>query len=249
MLFIRNGFPTAGFPNVKPMNKAVSLLSGGLDSSTSTAIAISRGFAVHTLTFDYGQRHKKELESAEAVANKLGAVQHRVIKFDISAQSAWGGSSLTGEGDIPPAGSSGIPSTYVPARNTIFLAFAASYAEAVGARHIFIGVSQVDFSGYPDCREDFIRAMEKTINLGTKAGVESLETSKTPYFIIETPLIDLTKSEIIRIGLDLGVDYSLTWSCYRGKALACGECDSCILRLRAFKELGAADPLVYGKNT
>ncbi len=232
-----------------PMDKAVSLLSGGLDSSTATAIAVSRGFLVHALTFEYGQRHKREVQSACAIAASLKLAEHRIIKFDISAGKAWGGSSLTGEGEIPTGGSSGIPSTYVPARNTIFLAFAASYAEAIGAEKIFLGVSQVDYSGYPDCREEYIRAIEKAINLGTKAGVESLEKKGKLHFVIETPLINLKKSEIIRLGLDLGLDYSLTWSCYKGESLACGECDSCILRRRAFNEIGAADPLAYGKIT
>lgn len=230
--------------------KAVCLLSGGLDSATAAAMAISRGFQVHALTFDYGQRHRREIEAAAAVAKALGVAEHRIVKLDLSAAGGWGGSSLTGQGEIPERRSAeeiggGIPSTYVPGRNTIFLSLAASYAEVIGARTIFIGVSQVDYSGYPDCREEFIRAFERAINLGTRAGVEERERSGGDYFRIEAPLINLSKAEIITTGLSLGVDYSLTWSCYRGEELACGECDSCALRLRAFKEVGIRDPLPY----
>ena len=231
------------------MARAVSLLSGGLDSTTATAMAISSGWEVHALSFDYGQRHRKELAAAEAVAAHLGAASHRIVRFDLSQESGWGGSSLTGDGEIPTGGASlesgAIPSTYVPARNTIFLSFAASYAELIGARSIFIGVSQVDYSGYPDCREEYIRAFEQAINLGTRAGLESLRAAGQGWLKIETPLIHMSKAEIIQTGLRLGVDYSLTWSCYRGEELACGECDSCILRLRAFEQAGVADPLRY----
>ena len=229
--------------------KSVSLLSGGMDSSTATAIAVSQGYEVHALSFDYGQRHRRELEAAKAMAAKLGVVEHRIVEFDLSKASGWGGSSLTGDGEIPAAAAldaeGKIPSTYVPARNTIFLAFAASYAEAIGAEAIYIGVSQVDYSGYPDCREEYIRAMEKAINLGTRAGVESLCDTGAPWLKIEIPLIRMRKAEIIRTGLSLGVDYSLTWSCYRGEELACGECDSCVLRLRAFEQVGIPDPISY----
>ena len=230
--------------------KAVSLLSGGLDSSTATAIAISRGYEVYALSFDYGQRHRRELQSAKAIAQALKAARHTIVKFDLSLDSGWGGSSLTGEGEIPSPDSFAdiggiIPSTYVPARNTIFLAFAASWAEAIGADTVFMGVSQVDYSGYPDCREEYIRAFERAINIGTRAGVEALQSSGTGWLKIETPFIHMRKSEIIKTGLSLGLDYSLTWSCYRGEELACGECDSCVLRLKAFEELGLPDPLPY----
>jgi 7-cyano-7-deazaguanine synthase len=224
------------------MKKAVVLISGGLDSATTAAIAKSEGFDLYTLSFDYGQRHRREIESAKAVAESLSAEDHLVISFDMRKI---GGSALTADIDVPldrqvEEISGEIPVTYVPARNTIFLAFALSYAETIGAQDIFIGVNQIDYSGYPDCRAEFIEAFEKTANLATKAGVEG-----TSSFRIRTPLISLTKADTIRRGLDLGVDYSLTWSCYTGGKRACGRCDSCRLRLAGFAEVGAKDPLEY----
>ncbi|MCE5315648.1 MAG: 7-cyano-7-deazaguanine synthase QueC [Armatimonadota bacterium] len=224
------------------MKKAVVLISGGLDSATTAAIAKSEGYDIYALSFDYGQRHRRELDSARLVAKSVGAKDHLVISFDMRKI---GGSALTADIDVPldrDTGemSEGIPVTYVPARNTIFLAFALSYAETIGAQDIFIGVNQIDYSGYPDCRAEFIDAFEKTANLATKAGVEG-----TSRFRIRTPLIKLTKADTIRRGLELGVDYSLTWSCYSGGELACGRCDSCKLRLAGFAEAGAGDPLKY----
>lgn len=224
------------------MKKAVVLLSGGLDSSTTAAIAKSEGYELYAVTFDYGQRHSRELESAIAVAEHLGVKDHITIAFDMRGI---GGSALTDNIDVPTGRSTEemseeIPVTYVPARNTIFLSFALAYAETVDAEDIFIGVSQVDYSGYPDCRSEFIEAFEKTANLATKAGVEG--KSK---FRIRTPLIDLTKAQTIQKGLELGIDYSLTWSCYQGGERACGKCDSCLLRLAGFRDAGASDPLEY----
>lgn len=215
--------------------KAVCLLSGGLDSSTAAAIAVARGYEVHALTINYGQRHSREIEAAKAVAEHLGVAEHVIIELNLRQ---WGGSALTADIDVPKEGGEGIPSTYVPARNTIFLSIALSFAEAIGAEHIFIGVSQVDYSGYPDCREEFIRAFENLANIGTKAGVEA-----GTRFKIEAPLINMSKADTIREGLRLGLDYSLTWSCYRGEELACGACDSCRLRLAAFAEAGVDDPI------
>ena len=215
--------------------KAVCLLSGGLDSSTVAAIAKSRGFDIHALTIRYGQRHQRELKAAEAVAKALGVAEHIVIDLDLRK---WGGSALTDDIEVPEDGGEGIPVTYVPARNTIFLSLALGFAEARGADHIFIGVSQVDYSGYPDCREEFIREFEKLANLATKAGVEG-----TSRFHIEAPLLHLSKAETIQEGLCLGLDYSLTWSCYRGDERPCGACDSCRLRAAAFAEVGIPDPL------
>jgi 7-cyano-7-deazaguanine synthase len=224
------------------MSSAVCLLSGGLDSSTAAAIAISRGFEVYGITFRYGQRHMREIDSAFAVGKSLGLKDHVLAEFDLRK---WGGSSLTD--DIPvPTGrdtadmESSIPPTYVPARNTIFLSFGLAYAETIGADHIFIGVSQVDYSGYPDCREEYLQAYEQMANLATKAGVEG-----TAIFKIEAPLLRMTKAEIVQAGLSHGVDYALTWSCYQGGELACGKCDSCLLRLEAFRKVGMADPISY----
>ncbi|MDO8683741.1 MAG: 7-cyano-7-deazaguanine synthase QueC [Armatimonadota bacterium] len=224
------------------MKRAVCLLSGGLDSSTATAIAISKGFEAYGMTFRYGQRHEKEITSAFAVGKSLGLKDHVLVDFDLRK---WGGSSLTDDIPVPTDRdademASAIPSTYVPARNTIFLSFALSYAETLGADSIFIGVSQIDYSGYPDCREEYLQAFERMANLATKAGVE-----KTTIFKIEAPLLHMSKSEIIQAGLDLGVDYSLTWSCYQGADLACGRCDSCKLRIDAFRKLGMTDPIAY----
>jgi len=228
------------------MKKAVVLLSGGLDSATTAAIAKSEGFEIYAISFDYGQRHARELKSARAVAKSLGTKEHLVVTFDLRGI---GGSALTDDIEVPvdretAEMSSGIPVTYVPARNTIFLSFALGYAETIGANDIFIGVSQVDYSGYPDCRSEFIEAFEKVANLATKAGVEGERK-----FRIRTPLINLSKAETIRRGIELGVDYSLTWSCYQGEELACGRCDSCKLRLAGFSAAGASDPLKYATKT
>ncbi len=224
------------------MKKAVVLLSGGLDSATTAAIAKSEGFDILAISFDYGQRHSRELESARAVAKSLGALDHLIVQFDLRNI---GGSALTADIDVPldrdeSKMSADRPVTYVPARNTIFLSFALAYAESSGAQDIYVGVSQVDYSGYPDCRSEFIKAFENMANLATKAGVEG--TSK---FTIHTPLINLTKAETIRRGLELGVDYSLTWSCYQGREHPCGRCDSCRLRISGFEEAGTKDPLIY----
>ncbi len=224
------------------MKKAVVLLSGGLDSATTAAIAKSEGYELYAISFDYGQRHSRELDSARAVAKSLGAAGHLIVNFDLRSM---GGSALTADIDVPldrenETMAEGIPVTYVPARNTIFLSFALGYAETLGAFDIFIGVSQVDYSGYPDCRSEFIQAFEKTANLATKAGVEG-----TGHFTIHAPLINLTKADTVKRGMELGVDYSLTWSCYQGGERACGRCDSCKLRLGGFAGAGAADPLEY----
>ena len=219
--------------------KAVVLLSGGLDSATILYIAKDLGYELHALSFDYGQRHVRELESAKAIGKKAGVVSHQVISLGISQ---WGGSSLTDmsqelkKGDID---SESIPDTYVPARNMIFLSVAASMAEAIGAQDIFIGVSQLDYSGYVDCRAEFIDAMEAAINKGTVCAVEDDRPIK-----LHTPLINMTKSEEVILGDKLGVDYSITWSCYEGGAKPCGECDSCLLRQKAFDEAGMTDPAV-----
>lgn len=224
------------------MRKAVVLLSGGLDSATTAAIAKSEGYELYAISFDYGQRHARELDSASAVAKSLGVAGHLIVNFDLRGM---GGSALTGDIDVPidretDEMADGIPVTYVPARNTIFLSFALGYAETLGAFDIFIGVSQVDYSGYPDCRAEFIEAFERTANLATKAGVEG-----SGKFTIHAPLIDMSKAETVRRGLELGVDYSLTWSCYQGGEIACGRCDSCKLRLAGFAGAAAGDPLEY----
>ena len=223
---------------------AVVLLSGGLDSATAAAIAKQQGYQLHALSFRYGQRHERELEAASRVANSLGAASHRVIEFDLRAI---GGSALTDEIAIPKGRgasemSRGIPVTYVPARNTIFLSFGLALAERIDAKDIFFGANQLDYSGYPDCREEYIRAFEQLASLATKAGVEGKSRIK-----IHAPLIRMTKAEIIKKGLELGVDYSLTWSCYDPQAddRACGLCNSCQLRLKGFKEAGVRDPIPY----
>jgi 7-cyano-7-deazaguanine synthase len=223
---------------------AVVLLSGGLDSATVLAIARGDGFDVSALSFDYGQRHSWELQAARRVAQAGGAAQHRIATIDLRA---FGGSALTDEIDVPKGRgaeemSHGIPITYVPARNTIFLSFALAWAEVLGASDIFIGVNALDYSGYPDCRPEFIRAFEQMANLATKAGVEGRQR-----LAIHAPLIAMTKAEIIQTGLKLDVDYALTSSCYdpAPDGAACGLCDSCFLRLRGFAENGIADPLKY----
>ncbi len=222
----------------------VVLLSGGVDSSTAAAIAIKERYRLSGLTFRYGQRHEREIEAAKKVAAFLGLENHLIV--DINLRSI-GGSALTGEIEVPKGRSSdeishGIPITYVPARNTIFLAFALALAETKEAEHIFFGANQLDYSGYPDCREEYIDAFEKMANLATKAGVEGRLKIK-----IHVPLIQMTKAAIIKRGLELGFDYSLTWSCYdpRPGGLACGRCDSCQIRLNGFKEAGVKDPIRY----
>ncbi len=225
-------------------SKAVVLLSGGLDSATVLAIAKAEGYDVYALSFAYGQRHSWELECAREVALSMGAKEHRTVTIDLRA---FGGSALTAEIDVPkgrtPEEMSGeIPITYVPARNTIFLSFALAWAEVLGSSDIFIGVNALDYSGYPDCRPEFIEAFERMANLATKAGVEGRQALK-----IHTPLIALTKAEIIRKGLELGVDYGLTSSCYDPSPTGepCGSCDSCVLRQKGFRENGLVDPLKY----
>lgn len=227
--------PTSSLP------KAVVLVSGGLDSATVLAIAKQRGFACYGLSFDYGQRHRQELAAAERTCQSLGVRQHIVCRIDLRS---FGGSALTANLDVPKDRdesemSSGIPITYVPARNTIFLSFALGWAEVLEACDLFIGVNAVDYSGYPDCRPEFIAAFERTANLATKAGVEG-----TGRYRIQTPLIQMTKAEIIRTGLTLGVDYALTHSCYDPDTdgRPCGHCDSCRLRAKGFAEAGVADP-------
>jgi 7-cyano-7-deazaguanine synthase len=220
---------------------AVILLSGGLDSVTTLSMALSQGFECHTISFDYGQRTRSELYAAEKISKQMGAASHRVMDFDMSHI---GGSALTDNTiDVPIAGidKSEIPITYVPARNTVFLSFALALAEVVDANDIFIGVNAVDYSGYPDCRPEYIQAYEVMANLATKAGVEG------HVLKIQTPLIDLTKAQIIQAGLALGVDYSLTVSCYQANELgeACGVCDSCRLRKQGFIEAGVVDPTLY----
>lgn len=222
--------------------KAVVLLSGGLDSATVLAIARSEGFECYSLSFAYGQRHAWELEAAKRVAAQLGAKEHRVAQIDLRV---FGGSALTAEIAVPKGRgtdemSHGIPVTYVPARNTIFLSFALAWAEVLDASDVFIGVNALDYSGYPDCRPEFIEAYEKMANLATKAGVEGRQRLK-----IHTPLIALTKAEIIASGIELGVDYGLTSSCYdpSPSGAPCGQCDSCLLRAKGFAECGVQDPL------
>jgi 7-cyano-7-deazaguanine synthase len=228
----------------KPISKpklAVVLLSGGLDSATTLAIARQEGFACHALSFDYGQRHRSELHAAAKVAAGLGAIEHRIVKLDLSASGGFGHSALTDAIDVPKdrIDRGDIPITYVPARNTIFLSVALGYAEVVGAMDIFIGVNAIDYSGYPDCRPEFIEAFQKLANLATAVGVEG-----RGQFAIHAPLAHMTKAQIIRMGISLGVDYSMTQSCYdplpNGKP--CNRCDSCRLRQAGFQEAGLADP-------
>jgi 7-cyano-7-deazaguanine synthase len=249
------------------MEKAVILLSGGIDSSTTLAIAKSEGYELYSLTFDYNQRHKRELESARLISSSLGVKKHLVIKFDLREI---GGSALTSEIEVPKERSAFsvqrsaknsklIPVTYVPARNTIFLSFALAWAEVLESENIFVGANAVDYSGYPDCRPEYLKAFENMANLATKASVEGKLN-----FIIKAPLILMKKSEIIKKGTELGLDYSLTWSCYdpqprkvkseklkvksyetqNSKLIPCGKCDSCILRAKGFREAGLKDPLI-----
>lgn len=219
--------------------KAVVLLSGGLDSATCLAIARSEGYECYALSFDYGQRHHAELAAAQRVTRALGAIEHKVIHLDLRDI---GGSALTDAAiDLPTEPGEGIPVTYVPARNTVFLSLALGWAEVLGAQEIFIGVNAVDYSGYPDCRPEFIDSFERTANLATKAGVEGRP------FHLHAPLIHLTKAEIIERGIALGVDYALTVSCYDAdeEGRACGCCDSCRLRAQGFSAAGVNDPTIY----
>ncbi len=216
--------------------RAVVLVSGGLDSATTLAIARGQGLDCYALSFDYGQRHAAELQATHRVVAALGCRAHKTLKLDLRAI---GGSALTDDAiAVPEAGGAGIPLTYVPARNTIFLSLALGWAEVLGARDIFIGVNAVDYSGYPDCRPEFIRAFEQMAALATRAGVEGVPVH------IQAPLLALSKAEIIRLGTDLGVDYGLTVSCYQADSggRACGVCDSCRLRAQGFREAGIADP-------
>lgn len=236
---------------------AVVLLSGGLDSATVLAMARDRGFVCHALTIDYGQRHRAELTAAADIAEHLGAATHKVVRVDLRAI---GGSALTDSIDVPkeptPSGDTdagNIPVTYVPARNLTFFSIAAGYAEVLGARQLFVGVNAVDYSGYPDCRPEFLDAFERAANLATKAGVTAGADAgeDAPALVVDAPLIDLSKAEIIRAGSALGVDYGRTLSCYDpssgtdGRPLACGRCDACRLRRRGFEEAGVPDPTRY----
>jgi len=225
------------------MKKAVVLLSGGLDSTTTLAIARSQGFDCYALSFDYGQRHQVELEASKRVANALGVKEHRVAQLD---PELFRGSALTDDVAVPKQRTDeeigdGIPVTYVPCRNLIFLSFAAAWAEIIPATDIFLGINALDYSGYPDCRPEFISAFENLVNLGTKAGQEGAR------FKIHAPLVSMTKAEIVRKAIDLGVDLSLTHSCYDPSpdGIACGQCDACLLRRKGFKEAGQRDPIAY----
>lgn len=218
--------------------KSVALLSGGLDSATTLAIALDEGYDVYALSFDYGQKHKKELEAAEKIAEHY-RINHKIVKVDLS----WAKSALTDKKiKIPEKRKNigeDIPVTYVPARNMIMLSFALAYAETINADAVFIGANAIDYSGYPDCRPEFYKAFQKAAGFGTKKGAESKPIQ------IKYPLINMTKSKIIKKGMSLEVPYHLTWSCYKGKKKACGKCDSCMLRLKGFKEAGVRDPISY----
>jgi 7-cyano-7-deazaguanine synthase len=225
------------------MKHAVVLLSGGLDSTATLAIARSQDYETYALSFDYGQRHQRELEAAKKVAKSLGAKEHRIVKID---NQIFGGSALTNDVEVPKSRSeeeigSGVPPTYVPARNTIFLAHALAWAETIGAGHIFIGANAIDFSGYPDCRPEFIALFEMLANVATKTGAEGARIQ------IHAPLIKLSKADIVRKAVELDVDLSLTHSCYdpTSDGRACGKCDSCQLRLKGFREAGVTDPIKY----
>ena len=226
------------------MKRAVILLSGGLDSSTTLAIAKNSGFKLFGLTFRYGQRHKFEIISAQKIAQAYNLADHKITEIDLRT---FGGSALTDDLDVPKDRNNGtmnksIPITYVPARNTIFLSFALAWAEVLGANDIFLGVNSMDYSGYPDCRPEYIQSFANMANLATKAGVEGKQSIK-----IQTPLINMTKKEIINKGIALGVDYSLTHSCYdpANDGSSCGRCDACQIRIQGFKEAGMADPIKY----
>jgi 7-cyano-7-deazaguanine synthase len=227
------------------MKRAVVLLSGGLDSATALAICRSENYEACALSFRYGQRHAREITAARQIARSLGATEHRIAEIDLRV---FGGSALTAELDVPkgrsePEMAAGIPLTYVPARNTIFLSYALAWAEVLGATDIFIGVSAVDYSGYPDCRPEFVQAFERLANLATRAGLEGAK------FEIHAPLLALSKAQIIQRGIELGVDFSLTHSCYdpTPDGLACGACDSCQLRRKGFREAGREDPIRYAQ--
>lgn len=245
-------------PSTRP--PAVVLLSGGLDSATCLALATAEGFAVHALSFRYGQRHAHEVDAARRLAERQGVARHVVVDIDLRV---FGGSALTADIEVPkdrpldPSAGSGqagavpeIPVTYVPARNTIFLSYALAFAEVTGAADVFIGVNALDYSGYPDCRPEYVAAFERMANLATRAGVEAAARGERALWI-RTPLIKLSKGSIIRLGLSLGVDYALTTSCYdpvrndAGGWLACGHCDACALRLRGFADAGVPDPAGY----
>lgn len=238
---LRRGFQS---PRYVPDRPAVLLLSGGLDSTTLLALASAEGYLIHALTFRYGQRHAHEVEAARRIAERYAVRQHVIADIDLRI---FGGSALTGDVPVPKdrapgEAASGVPITYVPARNTIFLSFALAWAEVLGAREIFIGVNALDYSGYPDCRPEYIRAYERMANLATRSGAENHLGVE-----IRTPLMDLTKRQIIELGHRLGVDYALTTSCYDPSAdgAACGHCDACQLRLRGFREAGTSDPGRY----
>lgn len=223
--------------------KAVCLLSGGLDSAVCAAIAKEEGYELYALSFHYGQRHERETDSAVKIAKSLGVREHKTLKIDLRSI---GGSALTDDLDVPDRGSPGdiiesqdIPATYVPARNTIFLSFALAYAEVISADAIFIGAHCLDYSGYPDCRPEYFEKFQDLADLATRRGVEGQRV------VIQTPILELNKTQIIREGNRLNVPFELTWSCYRGGAKACGRCDSCVLRLAGFKEAGLVDPLDY----
>ena len=226
------------------MKKAIVLLSGGLDSTTALYLAKSQGFdEIYALTIEYGQKHDRELRAARAVARAAGVKEHKFVTLLLNQ---WDGCSLTDEkmdikdGDLAREG---IPDTYVPARNMVFLSVAASYADALGVTDIFLGVSEVDYSGYVDCREEFIRSMEQTINLGTVLGAE-----RHRHITLHAPFMHMAKADEVRLGMSLGVDYSLTWTCYRGGERPCGTCDSCLLRAKAFAEAGVPDPLLVEQH-
>lgn len=230
-----------------PKRPAIILLSGGLDSATALAVALRDGFTPYAMTFRYGQRHSVEVDAARRVAAAQGVAAHVVVDIDLRT---WGGSALTGDEPVPKdrdvgAAHQDIPVTYVPARNTIFLSFATAWAEVVGARAIFIGVNALDYSGYPDCRPEYIAAFQHMANLATRAGVEGVGTADR--LVIETPLQQLTKAQIVKLGQSLGVNYSLTTSCYdpASNGTACGRCDACQLRLRGFAAAGCTDPIAY----
>ncbi len=233
-------------PSAATQQRAVILLSGGLDSTTTLAIAREQGYLPHAITFRYGQRHEQEVELAKTIAERFEVVRHAVVDIDLRQ---FGGSALTADLDVPKRASvndigADIPITYVPARNTIFLSFALAFAEVAEARDIFIGVNSLDYSGYPDCRPGFVAAFQQLANLATKTGTE------TDGFTIHAPLIELTKAQIIRRGVTLGVDYSLTTSCYdpTDSGLACGHCEACLLRRKGFTDNGLTDPIDYASS-
>jgi 7-cyano-7-deazaguanine synthase len=233
-------------PEKSAASRAIVLLSGGLDSSTALALAVEQGFTPYALSFRYGQRHERELAAAQAIGRHFGCVEHKIIDLDLAA---FGGSALTDSAiDLPLDRdelllANGVPVTYVPARNLIFLSIATAYAEVTGADDLFLGITAIDYSGYPDCRPEFLDAFAKAARLATKVGTEGGRTLR-----FHAPLIALTKAEIVREGTRLGVPWELTWSCYAGGEAACGRCDSCQLRLKGFAEAGLRDPLPYGER-